>query len=138
MLASEDLSGIQTITSYDEQSIHVNKTPLYGPTMLCPSLPPEPWHFDEKALLNVAHIKALLSYAPKETNVIIVGMGKGSFWLPKTVQAYCYEHHIGIEAMPTPAACRTYNLLAADHAAVVAGIMPNNAGINNNDLRTST
>jgi uncharacterized protein len=33
------------------------------------------------------------------------------------------EHRIGVETMDTPAACRTYNVLASENRSVVAALI---------------
>jgi len=76
-----------------------------------------PAGFDGLGEADFAH---LLSYKPE---VVLFGAGSAiRFPHPRLVRALT-EARIGVEAMDTPAACRTFNILAAEGRAVVAALL---------------
>ena len=52
--------------------------------------------------------------------VVLVGTGKGFAMAPASFASACYSAGIGVESMDTPAACRTYNVIAGEGRQVVA------------------
>ncbi len=69
----------------------------------------EAWHFDK--------------IAEMDAEVVIFGSGKRiQFPKPAWLQSL-YARRIGVETMDTPAACRTYNFLAAEGRRVVAALL---------------
>ncbi len=73
--------------------------------------------FDGLAEADFAH---LLSYKPE---VVLFGTGSAiRFPHPRLTRALT-EARIGLEAMDTPAACRTFNILAAEGRGVVAALL---------------
>ena len=73
--------------------------------------------FDE---LNEAHFSYFLAFKP---DVVLLGTGaQQRFPHPRLYRALT-DAGIGLECMTTPAACRTYNILAAENRKVVAAIM---------------
>jgi len=76
-----------------------------------------PSGFDGLAEADFVH---LLSYKPE---VVLFGAGSAiRFPHPRLIRALT-ETRIGLEAMDTPAACRTFNILAAEGRAVVAALL---------------
>jgi uncharacterized protein len=76
-----------------------------------------PSGFDGLADADFEH---LLSYKPE---VVLFGGGSAiRFPHPHLTRALT-EARIGLEAMDTPAACRTFNILAAEGRAVVAALL---------------
>ncbi|MFI4956717.1 MAG: Mth938-like domain-containing protein [Gammaproteobacteria bacterium] len=56
-------------------------------------------------------------------DLILLGTGAKSSPLPHALLALCWEKRIGLEVMTTPAAARTYNLLANEGRRVAIGII---------------
>ena len=80
----------------------------------------EMWDVESVSALSSTHFSAL-STLPVE--VVILGTGrKIEFPDPKITQALMHKG-IGLEVMDTPAACRTYNILAGDGRKVAAAII---------------
>jgi uncharacterized protein len=70
--------------------------------------------------LTEADFALLLPYAPE---VLLFGSGRTlRFPHPRLTRALT-EARVGLEAMDTAAACRTYNILAAEGRAVVAALL---------------
>ena len=67
------------------------------------------------------HLEALLALEPE---VVLLGTGARQVFLPPRQLAPFYRKAVGVELMTTDAACRTFNVLAAEERRVVAGLLP--------------
>ncbi|MEP5153490.1 Mth938-like domain-containing protein [Planktotalea sp.] len=75
-----------------------------------------PWggYDDPAALLDMA----------SEIDVFFIGTGDEIGHLPKDLRAALEGAGIGAEAMSSPAACRTYNVLVSEGRRVAAALLP--------------
>ena len=79
------------------------------------------WTPTVPADLDEEHLRQLISHEPE---VVLLGTGaRQAFPAPELLRPFV-ERHLGLEVMDTAAACRTYNVLAAEGRAVVAGLLP--------------
>ena len=70
--------------------------------------------------IKEADFEQLLSYKPE---VVLFGTGAAiRFPHPRLTRALA-DAHVGVEVMDTPAACRTFNILAAEGRSVVAALL---------------
>lgn len=70
--------------------------------------------------LTASHFDALAALQPE---VVLLGCGARLRFLPASLSAALTEHAIGVEAMDTGAACRTYNILMAEGRNVAAALL---------------
>ena len=78
------------------------------------------WPCQSFADLQAEHFDMLASYAPE---LVLFGSGR-SIRFPKPSWLRTLAHsRIGLETMDTPAACRTYNILAGEGRKVVAALL---------------
>lgn len=61
--------------------------------------------------------------AETEIELLLLGTGKIAFLLEETLRQAFREHGIALEGMDTGAACRTYNVLAAEGRRVAAALI---------------
>jgi len=59
-----------------------------------------------------------------EIDVIFVGTGAETAHIPASLRDRLEEAGLGIEAMNSPAACRTYNVLLSEGRRVAAALIP--------------
>jgi len=59
-----------------------------------------------------------------QPEVVLIGCGQTQVFLPPATQGLFLSRGIGLEVMTTGAACRTFNLLAAEGRDVVAALLP--------------
>ncbi len=59
-----------------------------------------------------------------EVDVIFVGVGASVGRLPAELRQALEEVGLGVEAMDTPAACRTYNVLLSEGRRIAAALIP--------------
>ena len=81
----------------------------------------DPWPVTEPAAIDAA-LTDLLALSG-EIDVLLVGTGARLVPLGRTIKASLRAAGIGAEAMSTPAACRTYNVLVAEDRRVAAALL---------------
>lgn len=81
-----------------------------------------PWPvagFDD---LTEASFDLLLGSRPLP-EVLLIGCGPEIRFLPESLRALIESHSIGVDAMDTGAACRTFNVLVAEQRLVAAALI---------------
>ena len=110
-----------TIRSYETDCFVVGDQRLTQPLVITP----EGLHIDllprNFVELTAAH---LLTVAAHGAEIIIVGCGAKQIFLPPSLSHALAVNGIGVEVMTTPAACRCYNVLAAESRAVAGVLYP--------------
>lgn len=79
-----------------------------------------PWAVDSFDALDEAGFAALIALEPE---LVIFGSGSRIRFPRPALLKELMARRIGFEAMDTPAACRTYNVLLAEGRAVVAALL---------------
>jgi uncharacterized protein len=69
-----------------------------------------------KALTDLTpeHLQAVIALGPREVEFVLLGVGARPAPPPPSVRQALQAAGIGLEVMDTPAAARTYNVLAAE------------------------
>lgn len=115
------LAGTNTITRHDAQGIRVNEQAPIGHSVLVPwTGDPQPWGVAQFEALTTEHFAQALALGPE---VIIFGSGARLRFPPAALLAAAMARRVGVETMDVPAACRTYNVLAAEGRKVVAALL---------------
>jgi uncharacterized protein len=113
-------AGVNTITRHDRSGIWVGPV-RHGHSVLVPwrgeVLGWAPRRVDD---LLADHFEQALTLAPE---LVIFGSGARLRFVPAALLRCLIERRIGVETMDTPAACRTYNVLAGEGRAVVAALL---------------
>jgi uncharacterized protein len=81
-----------------------------------------PWPVAAAAEITAASLEPLRS-ADTPVDLLIVGMGARFTLLPPQLRAELRGWGIAAETMATPAACRTYNVLAIESRRVAAALL---------------
>ena len=114
MQLNEDNSACDYhIKGYSEQGIQVNDRLLTNSFIITPSQLHTPWPVATLADVTPAQLQTILEIDPSPS-LVLLGTGDTLLWPSTHLLDIFYQHHIGVEVMTTPAACRTYNLLAAE------------------------
>lgn len=74
-------------------------------------------HIDQ---LNLDLCQSLIKNAPQ---VVLLGTGETQLFPDPKIYAFFGQQNIGLEVMANDAACRTFNILAAEDRRVVAGFI---------------
>jgi uncharacterized protein len=115
-----NLSGSNAFTGYGEGYVMVNRQRYEHNLVVLPDRIVTDWQAAGFDQLSAADFARLAELAPE-----IVLLGTGSrlrFPRPELTRAL-YEARIGLEVMDIQAACRTYNILAAEERKVVAALL---------------
>ncbi len=78
------------------------------------------WPATDFASLDAAHFNYFLELKP---DVLLFGTGAKQQFARPELYRELIKAGIGIEFMNTPAACRTYNILAAEERKVIAAVL---------------
>ena len=115
----DNAKGEYRISGYRPGAIVVNDAAYEGALLVRVDEPPESWQNDRQ--LDDEAIDILRATEPE---VLLLGTGsRQHFPAPASLQAL-YAANIGFEVMDTRAACRTFNILAAEGRRVVAVLQP--------------
>lgn len=118
MQFAEDHSAAEFIIhSYSADAVRVNGQDLTESFMLLPGQPVQPWQVAANAPLKVDYFSAVLSHKPE---LLVLGTGSELRLPAPEIYGALLGQGIGLEAMTTQAACRTYNLMAQDGRDIAA------------------
>ncbi|MGI9341672.1 MAG: Mth938-like domain-containing protein [Gammaproteobacteria bacterium] len=112
-------SGI-VIRSYSPGELRVNDRLIGGPVILTQAGEISDWAPPGIAELGLADFATALAAEPE---VIVFGSGETHAFPPTALITAIMRSGIGFEAMATAAACRTFNVLAAEGRRVAAALM---------------
>ncbi len=116
----DTLAGTNAITRFEETRLWVGAT-LYKASVLVPWRGVVlPWAPAAASDLAAAHLEQILALQPE---LVIYGSGTRLVFPPPALARVLFERRIGLETMDTAAACRTYNVLAAEGRPVVAALI---------------
>ncbi len=116
----DTLDGVNVITRQESGRIWVGNTP-YSNSLLVPwQGEVRPWPAAALAELTDAHFDSLADLRPE---VVIFGSGNRLRFAPPALMRGLMTRRIGVETMDTAAACRTYNVLAAEGRLVLAALL---------------
>ncbi len=109
------------IRSISEKGICVDKSFYDKPFILSGKQIITGWGVASIDDINESSLQVIFDLQPE---VILIGTGSKQVFLPPATQAHFIRRHFGFEVMTTDAACRTFNVLAAEGRHVVAGLLP--------------
>ena len=119
-LHADTPTAFNAVTAYGPGFIEINKV-RHGSAVLLTPERVEPWEVESFEALDEADFERL-----RGLNAEVVLLGTGSrqrFPHPRLSRALA-DARIGLEAMSTAAACRTYNILMAEGRKVAAALIP--------------
>jgi uncharacterized protein len=116
----DTLDGVNVLSRHEPGRVWVNGT-VWQRSVIVPArgavVAWGPARFDD---LTAAHFDALAAGAPE---VVIFGSGARLRFPPPALLRGLIGRRIGVETMDSSAACRTYNVLAAEGRSVVAALL---------------
>ena len=107
-------------TGYGEGYVEVNRARHTQSLVVAADRVIVDWPAESVQSLRADHIAALVGLAPE---IVLLGTGKAFAFPDPAILAPLHQARIGVEVMDTPAACRTYNILAAEGRNVVAALI---------------
>ncbi len=112
--------GINLITTYDESHFAVNGQRFEHAILVPATGLSLPWRPESYASLSDVDFEAMLALKPE---LIILGTGRQHRFPKPEWLAPLIAQRIGLEAMGTAAALRTYNILAGEGRPVLAALL---------------
>ena len=112
--------GVYGINAYGPDYIEVNGERHTTPLILCPTGGPLPRPGLDCAGLAISDMEKLLEFEPE---LVLIGTGNRQRFLHPSLLSPLSARRIGVECMSLAAACRTFNLLAAEGRKTVAVLM---------------
>ncbi len=120
MKLQPDIISVQSISGYGPGWIGVGQERVTDSVVIGSGGERQPWPCRRFEDLSAEHFNQLLAL---DADLIIFGSGSRiRFPRPDWIRVLV-EQQIGIETMDTQAACRTYNVLAAEGRRVVAALL---------------
>lgn len=113
--------ALNTVTAYGPGWIEVNAVRHDGAVLVQPEGEVVAWPVATPEALTVEHFEALVALAP---DVVLLGTGARQRFPHPRLVAPLAARRIGVEAMDTGAACRTYNILMVEGRKVLAALLP--------------
>lgn len=117
----DDANTTYRIQSYEPKEITINDV-VYRHTLILSTQ--NIWadqYISHKACSTEE--EKLIPFISLKPQIFLFGTGDTQKFLSPWLQALFYSHHIGVEAMSTAAACRTYNVLLAEGRYVMASLL---------------
>ena len=116
----ERAEGVNVITRHEPARLWVGPQLHTGSVLVPWQGAVQAWPVTAPAELTPAHFEQILSLQPA---LVIFGSGQKLQFVKPALYRALIEHGIGIETMDTGAACRAYNVLAAEGRAVVGALL---------------
>jgi uncharacterized protein len=118
------LDGVNAINRYETGHVWVNAQ-VHVTSVLVPWRGDvQTWPVGQLGELGAGHFEQVLGLKPE---LVIFGSGERLRFVSPAFMRPLIERGIGVETMDTAAACRTYNVLAAEGRSVVAALLLENA-----------
>ncbi|MDD5242090.1 MAG: Mth938-like domain-containing protein [Sulfuricella sp.] len=116
----DNVAGLNLFTGYDADYVAVNHQRYQTSLIVLPDRVVEGWSPQNFAALEAAHFELILEFQPE---IVLLGTGDTLRFPHPAITAALTRARIGIEVMSNPAACRTYNILAAEGRKVAAALI---------------
>ena len=116
----DNTAGAHRISGYGVGYVTVNQEHLTRSFIVTPETLITDWGPQQVNDLDEAAMEAIARLSPA---VALLGTGGEQCFPASSLLAPLLAQGIGIEVMTTAAACRTYNILAAEGRSVAAGLL---------------
>ena len=120
-LHSDFPAQLNVVTAYGAGFVEVNRERHEGALVLLPDGPVLQWRVSSFDQIDERAIAGLLGHQPE---IVLLGTGARQRFPHPRISAALSAARIGLDVMDTPAACRTYNILAAEGRRVLAALLP--------------
>jgi uncharacterized protein len=117
----DTFAGTNAISRHEPGAVWVNSQRFEGSLVVPWKGQVRAWSAEHCDALTAMHFDELLMLKPE---LVIFGSGARLRFVSAALYRSLIEARIGLETMDTTAACRTYNVLAAEGRSVVAAMLP--------------
>ena len=112
--------ALNTVTGYSPTGIEINAMAYPHSVLLLPEGEVKLWKVANIQDIDTLHIDKMAQFLPE---LIVLGTGLKQHFLHPSLQVKLTSKRIGLEVMPTAAACRTYNILMAEGRKVLGAFI---------------
>ena len=112
--------SMYVIRGYHGDSVIINEQPYRRSVIVTPARLVEDWPPASANELRIEHISAIIELEPE---IVLLGTGSRLSFPAAEITRDIVEAGIGFEVMNTPAACRSYTILAAEQRRVAAALI---------------
>ena len=120
----DTINVANTITGHGADYVTVNGDKICHAVMVLPDTLIDPWQLQASSksaqLLCIDDFTALIALKPE---LVVFGSGAVFCFPNRRIMAGFADAKIGFEVMDTPAACRTYNVLASEGRRIAAALL---------------
>ena len=116
----EQAEGRNLFTGYGDGYVEVNRARHTASLLVSGDRVVTDWPARSVAGLSGDHLAAIVALKPE---IVLLGTGRAFHFPEPRLLAPLYAAGIGVEAMDTPAACRTYNILLGEGRGVLAALI---------------
>lgn len=109
------------IRSVTDNGFHVNEVKYEGAIIVSADTVIPSWGADSINTLTEALLQPVFDLEPE---IVLLGTGHDQMFPEPSLMMSFYRRGIGIEAMTTNAACRTFNVLMSERRNAVAAMLP--------------
>jgi uncharacterized protein len=117
----DTFAGSNAISRHESGAVWVNNQRFEGSLLVPWKGQVQAWSALDHAALTAEHFEPLLALKPE---LVIFGSGARLRFISAALYRSLIDARIGLETMDTAAACRTYNVLAAEGRSVIAALLP--------------
>lgn len=118
-LTEDQQTNLYSITAYEDDFISVSDKPYRDSFIVSPAQL-TPWQVLHVDQLNEDALSPIMQMQPE---VVLIGTGLAQHFPSPQIFAHFSQQGIGLEVMANSAACRTFNILAAEDRNVVCGFI---------------
>jgi uncharacterized protein len=119
-LIEENFSGRYVIRHYTTHSVTINQTEFHRSVIITNDKIITDWRPQKISELTVHDIESFVVLSP---DVVLLGAGEKQQFVDFAVLQPLYKKRIGVEVMTVAAACRTFNVIAAENRPVALGLL---------------
>lgn len=119
-LHADAIDASHVISAYTAHTVTVDGIVHRQSLVVAARGPVQAWHARSVEQLTAEHFEQLAGLDPE---LVVFGSGQRLCFVHPSLHASLMSRGIGVETMDTAAACRTYNILAAEGRRVVAALI---------------
>lgn len=108
------------IRSYQDKIITIDEQPYNCSLIVTANKIISPWPIQSVSQMKPTDCQVFIDLG---ITILVLGTGEQQHFLDNKLLVHLAAHKIGVEVMNTAAACRTYNVLAAEMRKVAAALI---------------
>lgn len=120
-LHPDRINALNTVTAYGSGWFEINRVRHEGALLLMPEGEVRRWEIESYETLSAADFEALAGLGAE---IVLLGTGTQHRIPHPRLTAALSRAGVGVEAMDSSAACRTYNILMGEGRRVLAALLP--------------